>query len=57
MIVKNPISNFFNHRSDSIKIAYFSGENFDEVKGILKCNMYHKDKCDNTHQLTDEDNN
>ena len=27
------------------------------LKGILKCNMYHKYNCDNTHQLTDRDNN
>ena len=26
-------------------------------KGILECNMYHKDNCDNTHQLTDKDSN
>ena len=27
------------------------------MKGILKCNMYHKDNCEHTHQLTDKDSN
>ena len=31
MVIKNPISNFLNHRSDSIKIAYFSRKDFDEA--------------------------
>ena len=31
MIIKNPISNFLNHRSDDIKVAYFFREDFDEA--------------------------
>ena len=31
VVIENPISNLLNHRSDSIKIAYFFRKDFDEA--------------------------
>ena len=38
---------------------YFDGvsKTKTSVKGILERNIYHKDNCDNSHQLTDKDSN